>query len=558
MKPLALNLSKVKKIGGDEHHSVFQHPDGHQIKIAHAPLSHIQKAQIKKMPVQKMAEGGNVDEPPTYPAAMFDDGGQVQDPTAGLLDNAGNPPLRQDGMGRSDQQIIADQNDAMANRSPASMASDFGNSMGNAVSQSVKDAGDAFGTVFKPVHDAFSGFSQGLSGTPAQAAETPGGATQPPAPSNPQIGSRAPMSAQSSIPMVPGADLGTMQSGFNQQAQGIQQEAAAAGNLGKENAKSAQGFYDQMNQLHQDTQSKLSDVQDNIDKTTQDIQNGHIDPQHYYNSKSTAGKVSTAIGLILGGIGGGLTHQENPAMKFLENQMSNDIDAQKANLGKSQNLLSSYYHQYGNLQDAERATQATYLSMYGAELQKAAAQNADPAAQARAQQLLGQLKVAKAQTLAPIAQRQAVLGAVQKGNVNPSTVIQYLAPEGQKEALMKDLQTKQGMDSANQDLMNAFDYSAKNNTVMQKLNPQAQSRLSAVIDSKLMGLAHASAGRFNMEEIPYVKAQFPSATDDKQTIALKRQNFQKMLQEKAHFPQLEPYGVSSQPSAASSFTPSMR
>lgn len=59
MKPLSLNLSKVKKIGGDGKSTTFMHPDGHRITVAHAPLSALQIKQMEKMPIAKMADGGD-------------------------------------------------------------------------------------------------------------------------------------------------------------------------------------------------------------------------------------------------------------------------------------------------------------------------------------------------------------------------------------------------------------------------------------------------------------------------------------------------------------------
>lgn len=57
MKPFSMNLSKVKKISGDKDHSVFQHPEGHKITVAHAALSPSHRAQMMKLPIQKLAEG---------------------------------------------------------------------------------------------------------------------------------------------------------------------------------------------------------------------------------------------------------------------------------------------------------------------------------------------------------------------------------------------------------------------------------------------------------------------------------------------------------------------
>lgn len=57
MKPMALNMSKVKKIASDKTSSTFEHEDGHTIKILHKALPAIQRRQIEKMP---MCEGGKI------------------------------------------------------------------------------------------------------------------------------------------------------------------------------------------------------------------------------------------------------------------------------------------------------------------------------------------------------------------------------------------------------------------------------------------------------------------------------------------------------------------
>jgi hypothetical protein len=575
----------------DKFKLVREHPHGYEIEHPSGKKLHVFKSGLSKEAhglIQKLADGGTVDSSSTADSSSSVDpsnpdyqhflnvekevGGSgtpesraTQDTQdAASLKSQDANALSQPDLANLDQlndkfytgdTTLADQQGA--DRAPASWAGDAGNYIGNTFSQGVSDAKNAFKSVFSPVGDAAKGFVQGLSGTPAQAAQAPGSApaqTQAPAPTNPVIGTRAPQSASPSLASIPGASVGAINAGFGQQAQGIQQEAAAQGALGKQQGNAADQVMAQVQQLHQETAQKQMEVQKNIDSTVSDIQNGHIDPNHYWESKSTGGKIATAIGLLLGGLGG----PNNAAIGFMNNQIQNDIESQKANLGTKKSLLDAYYKQYGNVADAERASQATYLTMYGAQLQKAAAQSADPMAKARAQQMLGQLQIQKAQVLAPIAQRQALFDMQKRGQANPAMAIQILAPEGQREPLMKDLQTKQNMDRANQDLMNTFDYIAKNNTVLNKLNPQEQSRMEGMLNSKLLGLAHASAGRFNMEEVPYVKSAFPNATDDAKSIAQKRQSFQQMLQEKAAFPSLEPYGVSSAASSQSQFTPRMQ
>ena len=60
-----LNLSKMKKISSDGQSSVFQHPEGHTIRILHSALPALQRKQLEKLPVHQnkpleMAHGGAV------------------------------------------------------------------------------------------------------------------------------------------------------------------------------------------------------------------------------------------------------------------------------------------------------------------------------------------------------------------------------------------------------------------------------------------------------------------------------------------------------------------
>lgn len=121
------------------------------------------------------------------------------------------------------------------------------------------------------------------------------------------------------------------------------------------------------------------------------VKNQQIDPTKYLGDMSTGQRVSTAIGLILGGIGGGILHQENPALKYLNSQIDRDIDAQKSELGKKQNLLSMNMQKFGQLDQAMQATRIQMMDLAGSKLEQAGAEAEGPVAKARALQAKGQL-----------------------------------------------------------------------------------------------------------------------------------------------------------------------
>jgi hypothetical protein len=138
-----------------------------------------------------------------------------------------------------------------------------------------------------------------------------------------------------------------------------------------------------------------------------DIAAGHIDSNQLWNDKSVPQKISTTIGLILGGIGGGISGGPNQALNFYNNQINRNIEAQKANLDSKQNLLRANLEQYHNLHDATAMTRIMYNDIFAAKLAETAAKASNPIAQARAQQVLGQLNQSTAQEQGTVATRRA-------------------------------------------------------------------------------------------------------------------------------------------------------
>jgi hypothetical protein len=188
----------------------------------------------------------------------------------------------------------------------------------------------------------------------------------------------------------------------------------AYGQLGADTSHALNFAADQARQYNEQAQADLTNKQTEIDSAADDIRKGHIKPNDYLENMGTVGKISTALGLILGGIGGGQMHQANPASTFLNSQIERNIEGQKADMENKNNLLSALHQQYGDMvvaQNMHRAIQATALAN---QLQAAQSTATTQLGKMQALNTQGSLKQEAALWLrqAHLAQMQ---GAVQQG-----------------------------------------------------------------------------------------------------------------------------------------------
>lgn len=147
------------------------------------------------------------------------------------------------------------------------------------------------------------------------------------------------------------------------------------------------------------------DLKYNIDRINKEIISKKIDPNRYMANMSTFGKVATALGLILGGIGQGMTGgKENLALRMLEKSIDNDLDAQKEELGKKNNLLTAYYKMYGDIQQARAAAKATALQVVQMQAHAISEQSRSQQALKQNELLQAQLETKKQQEISRKAQ----------------------------------------------------------------------------------------------------------------------------------------------------------
>lgn len=374
-----------KKIKGEKDHSVLRNTEGHEMKISHAALSPKVRGELAAMPVHNtapskkntaakapkmLAEGGSPEDAPA----------SDQTPQAPVTINIGQPaaaeapPPVDPAVTRQMQQNPGmSMGDAMAANAMSRQKYD----QAQAAPQAAHDA--AMASLPKTPQDAIAAPPQ--ASAPTQA--TPPAQGPSPASSGPSLG------AQTQLPPQ-GQGLDIM-AAYDKGLQGINTQATAEQAIAKDQAVIQQKNAEAQAQLNQHFEevSKASD--DEYQKLVKDYADHPVIANRVWADKSTAGKISTSIGLILGGIGGGLLGQENPALKNLNMQIDRDVDAQKANLGRTQNLLSANYQHFHNLKDAADATRIGLASIAASELQGAALKQGGPLAKAKAQQATSDL-----------------------------------------------------------------------------------------------------------------------------------------------------------------------
>jgi hypothetical protein len=170
-------------------------------------------------------------------------------------------------------------------------------------------------------------------------------------------------------------------------------------------------FQSQMKQIHDDYKKQFDLNQQKQDEINADIQKNPINADRYWNNKSTAGKVSSIIGLLLGGAGSGGNASNNAAANALDAAINRDIKAQQDNMTQKNNLLGYYMKQYGNLQQAQMQTKSDLLSVTQAKLNQIAAQSNDPIAKQNAILQNSQISLQKANLNHQLAMQSAIYGS---------------------------------------------------------------------------------------------------------------------------------------------------
>lgn len=498
-----IDLKKFKKIDANKEHTIMEHPDGHKLIISHKTISPLQHKELRGL---KMEKGGKVPDP---------DSDQPKQPQPSPSPEPG--PVSKD---ESDK--FAKGANFYAEGGAIESAQD--NPPG------VEDMGSDSPNISK----AIELMSQPQ---PEQPQDSPPPSLQ--GPQNYQLPSQ-PKGQQSQDPFGTEALSSNYEKGLGQEKSGIAGQGLAEAQGAEAVANAAGQGAQHLQQLQAHFQDQSKKMMDERQALMDDMRSGHINPNHMFQDMGVAGKISTAIGLVLGGMGGGITGGGNQALQFLNQQLDRDMRAQLSNLDNKNNLLHANLQTLGNLRDATDMTRLMQTDAIKLQIEKAAQNSKSPQALAAAQQAIGKLTMDSAPMEQNIAARRALLEGQRFGSTNPEAMIHFMVDPKQQAEANKELQSAQNMATQHKNLMNAFDQVSSMGTAGRTVHP---GRVAAITQPLLAQLVKDSEGRITPQDTKMMEPLFPAAFDNDQTLALKRQQLDKFVKEKMHYPILQLYGI---------------
>ena len=320
------------------------------------------------------------------------------------------------------------------------------------------------------------------------------------------------------------------------------QEAKALGQLGKEQAAISSSAQQEIAAKEKDFMAHQAEFDTKKAMLADEIKNGKVSPDRLMANTSTGQKVASAIGLILGGMGAGLTGGENPALKFLNQQIDNDVKAQQSDLDNKHTLYSYYLRQGNDAREAFNLSKASSLEMAKMKMDESALKFQGTIAGARAQQASGQLGQQIAALRDQTARSNLVKQELAKTN-DPIRKIELLYPPGTKgrEELLKEAGQAQVYAKERDNVIHAFNQVQDAYKPGNVLSPAENATKKRQLFASLAQLQKSVSGRFNLEELKGLEEQFkPNYTGDDK---IKLQNLLKTLDSKVSFPHAEAAGI---------------
>ncbi len=218
-----------------------------------------------------------------------------------------------------------------------------------------------------------------------------------------------------------------------------------------------------------DTAAQVAARQAQADQMKNEIRAGKIDPNKMYASLDSAQRVGLGISLFLGGFGAAFTGGPNQALAIFNKRIDDDLNAQQAELGKKQSLLSQFIAEGNTIQHARELARAHMLDGIAATMERDAADFGSQKAPIAALDASAQLSRAAAES-------RAKAGVAGREDQFKRAQIANLYSEAAKNAAAAgDLSRKHGADAATGDVLDRLAVGAPvDNREIARLDPKVR------------------------------------------------------------------------------------
>ncbi len=160
------------------------------------------------------------------------------------------------------------------------------------------------------------------------------------------------------------------------------------------------GYLEGVQKNQENAQAIYNQMQQHVEDFGQFVKNNPVNPNAYLENMGAGKKVLSGLGLILGGVGAGqLGSTDNPALRFLNNQIDRDIAGQQARVNNQRTVLGAYRDLYGDGVAANNLTKASLLDIYAHKAQLIADKLGTPQARVTAQALGAATAIEKSKLL---------------------------------------------------------------------------------------------------------------------------------------------------------------
>jgi len=282
------------------------------------------------------------------------------------------------------------------------------------------------------------------------------------------------------------------------------------------------------------------------DKLVQELNDGRVDPDRYIKNMSTAGKIATGIGLVMGGIGSGLTGQPNLAFNHFENQIKNDVSSQEQNLGIKRTLLSDHLSTFKNIEDAKDAVQVASRSVLAHKLLAAGTQARSDIARNSLNLTAAQLQAKNEEDIRNKEYQLNWLNPQFASQYSPTVQIAHnpMIPEKERSKLFDEYKNMQDYQATSSNVMNLYDKVAQENTIARGIGRMGRQPPSLkAFKVEMDKLAKQREGRVQGQTIQDMHNLASSPGQWTSTDAEQRDNLMRMLGEGGRSPLLEGYRI---------------